>query len=447
MDSNTRSDGIEPAASSRLPTVDNPRGYPPFDLRLVPTYTNNQLRYYHISGATLDVDQAKFKKKLEERRTALELVNWDGNTPRENTPTSHRHGTPPTIPSTTIRTLSFEHDSEADSDCPASIPGQKGLKFNPSDISRLRYDSNIAQFNNWLQDLKAAFDGDPAKYSTSRHKIILASMTIDEQLKTTYNSITQAHPAISTHWRKFRRWIKDVVLHGNSDRLKLSNEFTNARQRVSEDPNQFHLRLFNLGIQSGRTVTTEDYRTRLLKPLQNLMNQQDREYPSIQDAVTHAGKLWQTLDHDKLRQEIKEKKEKARQSHKNAKQPEQDNHPHRPSREQQRGSQRRPRQDRNEAKAPKPRLSDEEYQQRQKNDLCFNCGYPGHPSRDCSHPFNPNRVQLKDDKAKSQPSQARPRKRARAQPVGIDSASDQSDHPTDDSDESEEERPNKRQKN
>ena len=93
MNNNTRSDGIEPAASSRLPTVDNPRGYPPFDLHLTPTYTNNQLRYYHISGATLDVDQAKFKKKLEERRTALELVNWNGNTPRENTPISYSHRT------------------------------------------------------------------------------------------------------------------------------------------------------------------------------------------------------------------------------------------------------------------------------------------------------------------------------------------------------------------
>jgi hypothetical protein len=76
MDSNnTRSDGTEPAVNSRLPTTNNPRGYPPFDLHLVPTYTNNQLRYYHISGATLNVDQAEFKRRLEERKAALEMVN------------------------------------------------------------------------------------------------------------------------------------------------------------------------------------------------------------------------------------------------------------------------------------------------------------------------------------------------------------------------------------
>src|SRR5438045_6111638 len=34
--------------------------------------------------------------------------------------------------------------------------------------------------------------------------------------------------------------------------------------------------------------------------------------------------------------------------------------------------------------------------------LCFNCGYPGHSSRDCSYPFNPNRIPPKDDQAKSQ---------------------------------------------
>src|SRR5579871_2648356 len=40
--------------------------------------------------------------------------------------------------------------------------------------------------------------------------------------------------------------------------------------------------------------------------LQNLINQQDRTYPTVQDIVAHAGRLWQTLDLNKVRQEIKE---------------------------------------------------------------------------------------------------------------------------------------------
>src|SRR5215471_7563429 len=307
------------------PTADNPSGYPLFDIRLVPAYTNSQLRYYHTIGAMLDIDKTVLKSKMEERKIALDLVDWDGNT-RENTPASQA----PT--SIATRTLSFDPDSEVDSECPDPIPSHKGIKFNPSDITRLRYDSNVAQFNNWLEDLKSAFDGDPSKFYTSHPKIILASMTIDEQLKTTYNSIVKAYPAISTHWRKFKRWIQDIVLHGDSDRLKLSNEFTTARQRVNEDPNQFYLRLFNLGIQSGRSVSIEDYRTRLVKPLQNLINQQDRTYLTIQDAVAHAARLWQTLDPDRVRQEIREDRDRIRQrrigqSHQSG-QPHQSGHSH-----------------------------------------------------------------------------------------------------------------------
>ena len=68
-----------------LPDVPNPRGYPPFDLRLLPTYTNNQLRYYHISGAILNVDEDELARQMNKRRTALKAVNWDRDT-RENTP-------------------------------------------------------------------------------------------------------------------------------------------------------------------------------------------------------------------------------------------------------------------------------------------------------------------------------------------------------------------------
>ena len=69
------------------------------------------------------------------------------------------------------------------------------------------------------------------------------------------------------------------------------------------------------------------------------MDQHDREYPTIQDAVTHAGRLWQTLDKDKIRQEIKEEKERTHQQHENSDQQsnQQDNSfwPHRQTNEQQ----------------------------------------------------------------------------------------------------------------
>ena len=81
------------------------------------------------------------------------------------------------------------------------------------------------------------------------------------------------------------------MLHENSDKLKLLKEFTITYQLLKKDFNQFYLRLFNLEIQSEHVISMKDYHTRLLKSLQNLMNQHDHEYLIIQNVITHADKL------------------------------------------------------------------------------------------------------------------------------------------------------------
>src|SRR2546430_11374570 len=60
------------------PTNDNPRGYPPFDMRLVPSYTNNQLTYYFTTGAIPAEDQPEFQRLMKDRRDSLQLLGWDG---------------------------------------------------------------------------------------------------------------------------------------------------------------------------------------------------------------------------------------------------------------------------------------------------------------------------------------------------------------------------------
>jgi hypothetical protein len=460
-DNGNGSNGSEPVANPHTriaPTPENPRGYPPFDMRLVPNYTNNQVTYYYTTGAIPAAEQARFQQLMKQRRTSLDLLGWDGASDEDERARENPEGSRTAV------------NESSDSDCPTALPGYKGIKINPSDIPKLAYNSTVAQYNNWLADLKTGFDGDPARFPTSRQKVILASITLDEQLKTTLNSAMKDSPILSQHWRKFERWLRDVVLHGGSDKLKLSKEFTAARQMLKEDPNQFYLRLFNLGIQSGRTVFTEDYRTRLLKPLQNLMDQHDRDYPTVQDAVTHAGKLWQTLDKDKVRLELKEDKERARQRYEDSTQSNRRDS-FRPQgqtedrqRSSRRSSQRDPQRDsrrssrreqtsRRDRSRSRNRLSIKEREHRRDNNLCFNCGYPGHSVQDCTYPFNPNRAPPKgDDKAKSQSSKAHSRKRVRTQALRASSPSDNNDsndhdvHTTDESD-SESERPHKRQKN
>src|SRR5438045_9577118 len=189
---------------------------------------------------------------MKQQKTSLDLIGWDSESDDSNNRNSERNN----------NTLTADNsDPSSDSDCPVPLPNFKGIKISPSDIPKLRYNSTVAQYNNWLVDLKTAFDGDPAKFPTSHQKIILAAITLDEPLKTTYNSATQASPILARHWRKFKRWLYEVVLHRGSDKLKLLNEFTAAHQTLKEDLNQFYLQLFNLGIPSGHTLTTEPYTT------------------------------------------------------------------------------------------------------------------------------------------------------------------------------------------
>ena len=411
---------VAPPLTRVIPTSENPRGYPPFDIGLIPSYTNRQLRHYHIAGAMLGMDRDRFRALMQERTENMELLHWDGNT-RENSLN------PPSVatsylPLSNSRPLLFDADDEADSDCPPAIPNCKGIQVKPSDLPHLSYNSNVAQYTNWLAVLKKVFAVDAAKYPSGSHKIFMAILTLDEQINTTYNSAVQAHPALATHWRKFQRWVKDLVLHGDSDMLKLADDFTYARQRVGEDPNQFYIRLFNLGIQSGRTIDIADYRTRLLKPLKNLVIQHNEDYPSVRDLVTYATRLWQTLDHERMRQDIKDKAARRDQPNSQSRPPKHGS-----------GQQPNPQQSR-EPNAPNGRrLSAEERQFRIDNNRCHNCGYPSHRSRNCNHRFNPNHVtpRAPDDASKAQrsPSQKPPQPFARAQPVqaGTAAADDDTD--------------------
>ena len=132
-----------------------------------------------------------------------------------------------------------------------------------------------------------------------------------------FNSVTKNSLVLSHHWWKFECWLQDIILHDDSDKLKLSKKFIAAYQFLKEDSNQFYLRLFNLEIQSEHTISMKNYCTRLLKSLQNLMNQHDHKYSIIQHAVIHADKLWQILDKEKIHLEFKKKKKKAQQWYEN----------------------------------------------------------------------------------------------------------------------------------
>ena len=59
-----------------MPTSENPCGYPPFDMHLVPNYTNNQITYYYTTGAIPAADQARFHQLMKQHKMSLDLMGW-----------------------------------------------------------------------------------------------------------------------------------------------------------------------------------------------------------------------------------------------------------------------------------------------------------------------------------------------------------------------------------
>ena len=82
---------------------------------------------------------------MNERKANIEIVGWDRDT-RKNTPNAITT-TPSIILLPSTRTLSFNKDSESDSNYSKAPLGHKGIKFNVTNLIKLSYDSNIAKYN------------------------------------------------------------------------------------------------------------------------------------------------------------------------------------------------------------------------------------------------------------------------------------------------------------
>ena len=76
-----------------------------------------------------------------------------------------------------------------------------------------------------------------------------------------------------------------------------------------------------MGIQAGRIVNIEEYRTRLVMLLQICLDEQERSYATVQDIAAHAGRLWQHLTPAKIRREIREFKEDTNPTNHSQEQP------------------------------------------------------------------------------------------------------------------------------
>ena len=136
--------------------TENSSDYLSFDLHLISIYMNNQLHYYHMISAMLDTDKAAVKNQLKNCKALLKLIDWDENTQENSSVKCNLLTSQCSVVSHISHALILDYNSKIDSSCLKSISDHKDIKFNLSDITKLQYDSNIAQFNNWLEDFRAA---------------------------------------------------------------------------------------------------------------------------------------------------------------------------------------------------------------------------------------------------------------------------------------------------
>ena len=144
---------------------DNLHDYFSFNMCLVSNYTNNQLIYYYISSTIPAAEQAHFQQLMKQCKTFLELIRWNSTSDNK---------------SSTLEESVTSVIENSNSDCSALLSDYKSIKINMSDILKLMYNSMIAQYNNWLTNVKTDFDRDSARFSINHQKIILISIILNK---------------------------------------------------------------------------------------------------------------------------------------------------------------------------------------------------------------------------------------------------------------------------
>jgi hypothetical protein len=419
-----------------LPTVNNPKGYPPYDVAKVTSYTNSQIAYYLKRNMIKDITAFQKVKKIRDEiyrgidqepvtdneadhhTETTELIN-----PPQVTPQVIFQATPHATPQLVLQDFTLEDDEEPDDIFPEATLNEKGLKIDK--ISPLKHDGGILNYKVWLNELNNVFEADPARYTTATKRVTFASMQMDDSMKSLWSSRLQTHPHLRRHWRKFLRWVEQSHLHGESDRHKHLQQYHSAMQGETEEPTKFYARLSLLATILNRRIDVDDFFPRLQQGLQTILIRTQRKSKNVEELLAHAQEVWATFKPLKRKREDNSVRDAPKREYQN-------------KRFKSGGKGQGQAQDH----FKKKKVSDEEIARRRANNLCLRCGKGGHFAAACTSqpqggPVNPL------DSGLMRPPQVQPTrpqhalrqnfgeyKRAHIQPV--ETVNDQ--QPSDDSD-------------
>ena len=370
------------------PTVNNPKGYPPYDVAKVTSYTNSQIAYYLKRNMIKDITAFQKVKKIrdeiyrgidQEPVTDNEADHHTETTelidPPQVTPQVISQATPHATPQLVLQDFTLEDDEEPDDIFPEATLNEKGLKIDK--ISPLKHDGGILNYKVWLNELNNVFEADPARYTTATKRVTFASMQMDDSMKSLWSSRLQTHPHLRRHWRKFLRWVEQSHLHGESDRHKHLQQYHSAMQGETEEPAKFYARLSLLATILSRRIDVDDFFPRLQQGLQTILIRTQRKSKNVEELLAHAQEVWATFKPLKRKREDNSARDAPKREYQNKR--------FKPGGKGQGQAQ---------DHFKKKKVSDEEIARRRANNLCLRCGKGGHFAAACTSqpqggPVNP----------------------------------------------------------
>ena len=179
------------------PTTTNLKGYPPYDVSNVTSYTNAQINYY--LGQNMITNITAFQKAKKVRNKLFQDINREPTSDRE--PDDHAatfHGNWTGHPGVrlvldtslsrddTPPPYTLKDDNEPDNIFPEPAPNKKGLKTEK--ITTLKQDGGIVNYKVWCNELKTVFNTDKARYNTAVKQIAFASLQFDDSIRSLWMS-------------------------------------------------------------------------------------------------------------------------------------------------------------------------------------------------------------------------------------------------------------------
>jgi hypothetical protein len=409
-------------------------------LKDILNYTNKQIQY-HVNNNTMPLkDLTAFTKIIKQRQKINQIADIREDTSDKDSddergfgaqrmqpaldsdqrpPHNAVHRSAPQIANTTplqnatphrntasrraIRILIYNDDNETDIDYPLPTPGIKDIQINDK-IVHLRDNGGFSNYNAWLSSLKNAYTNDPNRYISTGSRILLATTHIDNSIHDQYRTATKEHPALRTHWEKFRRWVEKRNLRDTIDMSAALNKLYATQQTATESPAQFYNRLSILTTEVDQVVTPRDLLPQLQNHLKKVLIRSKELDTTMDEMLNRAQRIWSTFDPPRKPGAKSQDSAGGRTTAPAELTP----------KDVQRGAQRGARQRRE-------RISIEEKDRRKKTGACFNCGLIGHLSRDYkrnSYPHPPrqsdsNATQNNKKPADTEPAKQPPNQRAK----------------------------------